>query len=340
MLEWTHIWVFLFLPLPYLAYRFLPAYRTTKDSVRAPFFERLIELTRQTPGTGAVILQRMLTQRIGLILSWLLILTTLAKPVWVGDPIEQTKSARDLMIAVDLSGSMDTKDFLTESGETISRLNAVKQVLTGFVARRENDRLGLIVFGAAPYLQVPFTEDHATWLQLLDETEVAMAGYSTMFGDAIGLAIKLFENSEVDRRVLIVLTDGNDNGSRVPPIEAAKVAKQKGVTIYGIAIGDPSTEGNEVLDMETLERAGEITGGGAFMAQDRDSLETAYARIDELEPEAFQSLSYRPRRSLHHYPLVVFVSLYVLLFSTMTLSNWKQALSARNLKETGGIEKA
>ncbi|MBK1877308.1 vWA domain-containing protein [Pelagicoccus mobilis] len=322
MIEWTHFWVFLLLPAPYLAHRFLPPYRTTRDAVRAPFFKRLTSLTKQEAGSGSVILQRMLSQKIWLILAWVLILATIAKPNWVGEPVEQTKSARDLMIAVDLSGSMGTEDFETKSGDKISRLDAVKQVLAVFAAQRANDRLGLVVFGASPYLQVPFTEDHETWLQLLDETDVAMAGQNTMFGDAIGLAIKLFENSTVERRVLIVLTDGNDNGSRVPPIEAAKVARQKGITIYGIAIGDPETEGDDVLDMETLERVAETTRGLAFNVQDRTTLEAAYSRIDTLEPEAFETLSHRPRHSLHHYPLSVFAFLYLGLFSTMTIRAW------------------
>jgi len=312
MLSWSFPWVFLLLPLPWLAYRFLPPYRTSRDSVRAPFFNRLITLTGQKPGPGSVILRRVLSQQVWLLVAWLLVIASLAKPIWLEDPIEQTQSARDLMIAVDLSGSMAETDFVTPDGERIDRLSAVKQVLAGFVAAREHDRLGLIVFGNAPYLQVPFTDDHATWLQLLNETQVAMAGPSTMMGDAMGLAINLFETSEVENRMLIVLSDGNDTGSRVPPIEAAKIARQKGITIYNVAIGDPDTEGNEALDLEALQEVSDVTNGATFTAADRESLAAAYAAIDELEPEAFDTLSFRPRHTLHHIPIMALVAITLL----------------------------
>ncbi len=223
------------------------------------------------------------------------------------------------MVAVDLSGSMETKDFRTTDGDEISRLAAVKQVLAEFIDQREHDRLGLIVFGDSPYLQAPFTQDHTAWITLLNETEIAMAGQSTMFGDAIGLAIKLFEYSETDNRVLIVLTDGNDTGSKVPPIEAAKVAEHKGVTIYTIAIGNPETSGDEALDLEVMEAIADITGGGFYQALDRAQLQKAYEDIASLEPEEFETLSYRPRYSLHHYPLAIVISGYLLFFVAMTL---------------------
>ena len=152
------------------------------------------------------------------------------------------------MVAVDLSGSMQATDFTQTDGSRINRLQAVKLVLNELAQQRQKDRLGLLVFGSAPYLQVPFTEDHATWRVLLEETEIGMAGQSTVFGDAIGLAIHLFEDSTTENRVLIMLTDGNDTGSTVPPVEAAKVAQAYGIRIYTIAIGDPATVGEEKLD--------------------------------------------------------------------------------------------
>jgi len=237
----------------------------------------------------------------------------------LADPIEQSKSARDLMVAVDLSGSMEATDFTTADGKQISRLTAVKQVLADFAEQRKHDRLGLIVFGDSPYLQAPFTEDHRTWLSLLEETEIPMAGQSTMLGDAIGLSIKLFESSETENRVLILLTDGNDTGSRVPPVEAARVAEHKNVTIYTIAVGDPETVGEEALDMEVLQSIADITGGSTYQALDTEQLEEIYVRIAELEPEDYETLSFRPRLSLHHYPLAIVFLGYVLFFGLMTL---------------------
>jgi len=319
MFEFAYPVLFLLLPLPLLVYWLSPVYQESQDSVRVPFFQRLVELTGQKPSKGAVVLQRVLFQKFWVPLTWLLLITALARPEWIGEPIEQTKSARDLMVAVDLSGSMETKDFRTTDGNEISRLAAVKQVLAEFIDQREHDRLGLIVFGDSPYLQAPFTQDHVAWITLLNETEIAMAGQSTMFGDAIGLAIKLFEYSETDNRVLIVLTDGNDTGSKVPPIEAAKVAEHKGVTIYTIAIGNPETSGDEALDLGVMEAIADITGGGFYQALDRAQLQKAYEDIARLEPEEFETLSYRPRYSLHHYPLAIVISGYLLFFVAMTL---------------------
>ncbi len=318
MIEWIHPWIWVLLPLPLLVNFFLAPYKSSKDSVRVPFFKRLVSVSEKEPGIGSVIIRKLWVQRIWLGASWILVIAAMAKPEWVGRPINQSRSARDLMIAVDLSGSMTAKDFTLEGGETVDRLVAVKQVLSDFVTSREQDRLGLIVFGNAPYLQAPFTQDHKTWLTLLDETEVGMAGPSTMMGDAIGLAIKLFERSEVENRVLIILTDGNDTGSRMPPVEAAKIARERGVTIYNIAIGDPATVGEEALDMDTLQRMGEITGGNTYHALDREQLEVAYLEINKQEPEVFESLSYRPRQSLHHFPILLVTCIYLLIFGAMT----------------------
>ena len=319
MFEFGNPWMFVLLPLPLLVRWLMPAYQESQDSIRVPFFQRLVELTGQKPRMGAIILQRMLFQKIWVPLTWVLLVVALAQPLWVGEPIEQTKSARDLMVAVDLSGSMETTDFKLSDGQNISRLAAVKLVLKEFAAQREHDRLGLIVFGDSPYLQAPFTEDHSTWLTLLEETEIAMAGQSTMFGDAIGLAIKLFEGSDTENRVLIVLTDGNDTGSKVPPIEAAKVAEHKNITIYTIAVGDPESIAEEAMDLDILNSIAEITGGGSYQAFNRTELEQSYSDINRLEPEQHETLSFRPRQSLHHYPLGLVIVGYLLFFTLMTM---------------------
>jgi len=324
MFDLAYPWLLLLLPLPLILMRILPAHRTRRDAVRVPFFKRLVDLSGQRPGKGAASLQRVWFQRIWVPLSWILLVLALAKPEWVGDVIEQNKSARDLMVAVDLSGSMEVADFSAEDGQKISRLDAVKTVLAEFASQREHDRLGLIVFGDSPYLQAPFTEDHATWIKLLNETQIGMAGQSTLFGDAIGLAINLFETSETENRVLIVLTDGNDTGSKVPPVEAAKVAADKQVTIYSIAMGDPQTLGEEALDLDTLEAIADITGGGFYQALDSEQLEQAYRAIDALEPQEYQTLSYRPKISLHHYPLAIVVGGYLLFFMLMSWRSWRQ----------------
>ena len=308
MIELAYPGWLLLLPLPLLLRR-LPAFKHRRDSVKVPFFSKLLELSEESPQTGAVVLGRTRLQKILVVFTWLCLVLAAAKPEWVGKPVELTRSARDLMVAVDLSGSMQARDFSSPDGTQVDRLEAVKSVLSELARQRENDRLGLIVFGSAPYLQAPFTEDHRTWRTLLMETRIGMAGQSTVFGDAIGLAIHLFEKSDTENRVLIMLTDGNDTGSKVPPVEAARVASAHDIRIYTIAMGDPTSVGEEELDLATLERVSELTGGATFQAMDRDQLQQAYETIAALEPALYESTSFRPRHSLHHVP-VALVMLY------------------------------
>lgn len=336
MLELAHPWMLLCVLLPLPVYFFLPAYKETRDSIKVPFFQRLVELTGKKPERGAVILQRILFQKLWLVISWCLLVLALAKPEWVGEPVVRTLSARDLMIAVDLSGSMETADFTDARGEPVSRLDGVKGVLSEFVQRRQSDRLGLIVFGDGAFLQAPFTDDHGAWLALLAEAQIGMAGQSTRFGDAIGLAIKLFEHRQSQNRVLMVLTDGNDTSSRVPPVEAAKIAKQRGITIYPIAIGDPKTTGEEALDIEVIDKIAEHTGGESYQALNREQLEGVYRRIEALEPEEYQTLSYRPRQSLHHIPLAIVLAGYGVFFAFMTLLSWRKNRARRLAGQSAG----
>ena len=316
MIEFVYPWAFVLIFLPILVTLLAPAYKERKSSIKVPYFARLVDVTGEKPQSGAVLLSRNNLQHLLIAFSWLCIVTAIAKPEMIGAPINQEKSARDLMIAVDLSGSMSVEDFTLpetkDETEKVNRLVAVKHVLNTFVKGREHDRLGLILFGDAPYLQAPFTDDIATWQELLNESDIGMAGQSTAFGDAIGLAISVFEQSDTQNRVLIVLTDGNDTASKVPPVEAAKVAAAHDIKIYTIAIGDPTAVGEEKVDLEVLKEMAEITQGKSFQALNSNELLTVYAEIDKLEPQQFDSLSFRPRVSIHHYPIALFVSIYLL----------------------------
>lgn len=312
MLEFVYPWAFALLLAPALIHWLVPSHRESRDSLQVPYFERLVALSGETPRAGASIRRRLVIQAVASLIGWSLLVAALARPEWVGDPIKQEKTARDLMLAVDLSGSMEATDFSDAANEKADRLSVAKDVLEDFVVGREGDRLGLIVFGSAAYMQSPFTDDHQTLLNLLDESIVNMAGPSTALGDAIGLSIAHFRQSKTENRVLIVLTDGNDTGSKVPPLDAAKVAKVEGVTIYTVAVGDPTTVGEDALDMETLDAVARTTGGISFVATDREALSDTYRRIDELEPASYDSLSYRPRKAMFHVPLAAFALLYII----------------------------
>ncbi|MCK6262762.1 VWA domain-containing protein [Vibrio sp. ZSDE26] len=319
--EFAHPFWFVILPLPAVIYFLVPAYRTKQVAIKVPFFDELVDAIGETPSEGASQLTPRWWQRATLILTWLLVVCALAKPTVLGEPQVREQLGRDVMVVVDLSGSMAERDFTSQTGEQTSRLDAAKQVLSDFAQTRQGDRLGLILFGDAAFVQTPFTADQEVWLELLDQTDVAMAGQSTHLGDAIGLAIKVFEQSSdtSQQKVAIVLTDGNDTGSFVEPIDAAKVAKAKGVRIHVIAMGDPQTVGETALDMETIIRIAAESGGEAFEALNSDELAAAYEAIGELEPQLYESTTYRPKQGLHHYLMSIVVIMYLTAFSLATL---------------------
>lgn len=319
MIEFAYPWMSIFLLLPAAVRLLLPHHREERTSLQVPFFERLVSITGQVPTIGAVTPQRNLTQRLLLSLGWVLIVTALAKPEWVGAPIIQNNTARDLMIAVDLSGSMETADFVDENGDAQTRLDGVKSILGDFAKNRDGDRLGLILFGSSPYLQVPFTTDLYVFVELLDESAVGMAGVRTHFGDAIGLAIKLFEKSKVEDRVLIVLTDGNDTGSKVPPIEAAKIARAHQIKIHTIAVGVPEGDEQTALDVETLKMVAKVNGGQFFQAVNQLDLIKAHEEIARLEPRKYETLVYSPKSPLFHYPLGLVALLYMVFHGILNL---------------------
>jgi len=215
--------------------------------------------------------------------------------------------SRDIMLLVDLSGSMETQDFINKKEEQVNRLEAVKEVLEDFLNEREGDRVGLIVFGNSAFVQIPFTQDLEACRTLLSELQVRMAGPKTAFGDAIGLGITLFENSDIEDRLMIALTDGNDTGSRVPPVEAAKIAADNDITIHIIAIGDPAAAGEEKLDEATLKAVGASTGGRYFHADDQVELAEIYQEIDSLEAREVQKEIYYPRTDRYHLFLGLFL---------------------------------
>jgi Ca-activated chloride channel family protein len=221
---------------------------------------------------------------------------------------------RDLLVALDLSGSMETRDFQADDGELTDRLTAAKQVLDDFLQKRDGDRAGLIFFGSAAFVQAPFTDDLEVVRDLLDEAQVRMIGPRTMLGDAIGVAIRLFERSEVEERVLIVLTDGNDTGSMIPPVRAAGIAADSGVVVHTIAMGDPTAAGEQALDEQTLREVAEKTGGKFFNAADRAELDNAYEVLDRMNPRQVETQSYRPSNELYYWPLAFALLLNMLMF--------------------------
>jgi Ca-activated chloride channel family protein len=243
----------------------------------------------------------------------------LPRPIWIGEAIELPNSGRDLMLAVDISGSMRIEDM--QLGQALARrIDAVRQVGAQFIEHRSGDRLGLILFGSNAYVQSPLSFDIATVKRFLLEAQIGFAGQETAIGDAIGLAVKRLKERPAESRVLILLTDGQDTASSVQPLDAAKLASELGIRIYTIGIGademtlpglfgssfgsrqvNPSAE----LDEASLQEIAKITGGQYFRARNPQELVNIYQLLDQLEPVEQEVATYRPRQALGYLPLLL-----------------------------------
>lgn len=308
MWQLDYPWWLLLLPLPWLAWHYLPAYREARSAVRVPFFTGMSRAVGQAPaGSDSRSHRRQLLLNL---LVWALLVLAVARPVWVEKPIERQQPVRDLMLAIDISQSMQTQDFTDANGQKTDRLAAVKQVVQGFIQRRKDDRLGLILFGSGAYPQAPLTLDHASLALLLDDSSIGMAGPNTAIGDAIGLSLKLLDAAHEQEKVLILLTDGNDTSSAITPDHAASMAAAKGVVIHTIGIGDPGASGEAKVNLGALQQIAQATGGRYWRAENRDTLEQVYTTLDQLTPHQVQTLSHQPKRDLFWLPLTAALGLF------------------------------
>lgn len=321
-------WLLALLPLPLLVWWLMPPYREESASVRLPFFGEVASAAGLKPAPGAVVPRTHWLQKVLAPIAWVLVVLALARPQFVEPPIEKVQPARDLLLALDLSQSMDARDYKRPDGTLIARVDAVRQVVQDFVNKRKGDRIGLVVFGDAPYPQVPFTMDHTLVQTMLGEMIPGMAGPSTALGDAVGLGIKMFEHSKAQQKVLILLTDGNDTASKMPPSRAADIAKERGVTLHTIGIGDPGATGEDKVDLDLLRQLAAATGGRFFFAGNQGELEQIYATLDRITPENQKVLSWRPRRELFMWPLgaaVLIIIAYQLLMASIVLARRRAA---------------
>ncbi|MFT7288173.1 MAG: Ca-activated chloride channel family protein [Halieaceae bacterium] len=334
----TLLWpaMLLLLPLPWLLRKILPAHRPQRPALRAPFYNRWQSLAARDEDPVADSLRRFPT--VALWVIWLCLLLAAARPLWIGAAVELPNSGRDLMLAVDISGSMRVED-MQVGNRTARRIDAVKQLGIDFIARRSGDRLGLILFGSRAYLQSPLSFDIQTVQRFLGEAQIGFAGQETAIGDAMGLAVKRLRERPASSRVLILLTDGQDTASTVDPLEAAQLAAQLGVRIYTIGIGAdsmtlPGLLGSSLgarqvnpsadLDESTLTAIAQQTGGQYFRARDPAELAEIYRILEALEPMEVDTALYRPQQSLTALPLVLAI---ILSFAMAIHQLWKQGFT-------------
>lgn len=321
-------WLLAALPLPLLVARWWPAApRPVGNRLRLPFYAALdAQLDHQGERGSRV--------RLALAaLAWLLLVLACVRPQFVGEPIALPVEGRELMLAVDISGSMEAEDMRLGNRVT-DRLTAVKVVGSDFISRREGDRIGLILFGRQAFLQTPLTYDRETVTTLLGEAAVGLAGKETAIGDAIGLAVKRLRERPEGERVLILLTDGSNTAGSVDPLKATQLAAESGVRIYTIGVGGERRGlfgGGTELDEPALRAIADATGGRYFRARDVRGLADIYALLDELEPVEGGEKSFRPRSELYMWPLASALLLGLLLVLARLLPLGRRGTAA-NLK--------
>lgn len=307
--EFIWPWMLAFLPLPWILKPFLKPAAQSQIPLFAPqILQRLNAIS-----TSKFALQKPKANRNQawlFTLLWILLIFAAMRPVWFLTPTPFESSGRDMILSVDLSGSMQKPDMQVR-GRNVDRLVALKSVVSKFISQREGDRLGLVVFGSQAFLVSPLTYDLNAIQILLEETQIGMAGSNTAIGDSIGLTLKHLKANQNKKAVLILLTDGSNNAGSVDPIDAAKQAKNQGLVIHTIAFGDVKPEAIKnpelaragEIDILALQEIADITGGQAFIANQTSQLDKIYQQINQIETSDFTLNQYRARTELYTYPL-------------------------------------
>jgi len=323
MIHFDFIWALIALPLPLLIY-WLPAKKQVQAApLRMPTVIKGVKTQEFAP-------EKKKTSLLILSLIWSLVVLACTQPQWLGEAVNVPTEGREMMIAVDLSGSMQVED-MNLNGRTVNRLDMLKVLLGEFIERRNGDRLGLILFGDDAYMQTPMTFDRKTVQQMLDEAVLGLVGKQTAIGDAIALAVKRFDEKKESNRVLLLLTDGQNTAGKITPEQALELAVAKDITIYSIGIGadvmiqnslfgarrvNPSSD----LDEESLQRLADETGGRYYRARASEDMSKIYQLLDELEPVEQDQQQMRPLSALFYWPLglALLISLITLLVNTIS----------------------
>lgn len=330
MIKFAYPWILLTSIVPFIIYYFSKnkAPETNDSALKVPFYDALqkafgIYSYQKSDNYSSKL-------KYFLVFIWMLLVISASAPQWLGKPIGIPQTGRDLLLAIDLSGSMQAQD-MTINGNRYNRADIVKMVADDFIAKRSGDRLGLVLFGSNAYLQTPLTFDRNTVKQMLDDATIGIAGPQTAIGDAIGLSIKSTMNNPSKSKALILLTDGGNNSGVLDPIRAAELAKEAGLKIYTIGIGAsqmavPGFFGSQIvnpssdLDIETLKKIASITGGTFYRAEDGDQLAQIYNIINQLEPTKSDELTIRPIDEL--YPWTLCAAL-ILSFVVIMILVWR-----------------
>ena len=312
MIEWLWPLALLLIPCPILIRWLVTASKNKQAALTVPSLRGFKGLSSETSFNASLSALKLII----LWLAWIAAILAAARPQWVGEMVSLPTSGRDLMLAIDISGSMATED-MQVNGDYVDRLSVVKSVINQFLDARKGDRVGLVLFGTNAYVQAPLTFDLKSVKKLLIEAPVGIAGGKTAIGDAIGLTVKRLRERQHEEKIVILLTDGANNVGEIPPIKAAELASVDDIKIYTIGVGAeemrvPSLFGSLAgrttnpsadLDEETLKKIAQATSGRYFRAKDTNTLVEIYEIIDALEPIEQEPETYRPFQVLYYWPL-------------------------------------
>jgi Ca-activated chloride channel homolog len=291
-------------------------------AVTVPFFDAMTRIasdTRHLASSKSLLIPALI---------WIMLVVALACPRWVGAPRPITREGHNIMMALDLSGSMELTDMVLQ-GRPASRLTVVKRAAEQFVTDRSGDKIGLILFGTRAYLQTPLTYDRHTILTRLQDATAGLAGKTTSMGDAIGLAVKRLLNAPVPGRVLIMLTDGANNSGVLSPLKAAELASDAHIKIYTIGLGAEAQplssdflipNGGADLDEETLKNIANKTGGQYFRATDTETLHKIYQTINQLETISQEQVTIRPQ--IDYAPWCIAFAIVLFFYWLASKTHW------------------
>lgn len=327
MFSLTTAWVLLLLPLPLLLWYLLP--RTTVQyslALKIPFYDAMTKVINEEQQ-----LSRANSNIVIPLIIWCLLVVALSGPRWVGEPIPISRDSYNIMMALDLSESMEIRDMLYQ-GRPTSRLSVVKRAAKQFVEDRAADKIGLILFGSQAYLQTPLTYDKQSILMRIDDASVGLAGKTTSIGDAIGLAVKRLQEVPAKGRIIILLTDGANNSGILQPLKAAELAKTDGIKVYTIGLGSSGASqllggfiianASADLDEDTLTAVAKMTGGQYFRATDTESLEKIYQTINRLEKIEQEQATIRPQKD--YYPWLLTIAVLVFFYWLLDKAELRQ----------------
>lgn len=316
MLDLTWWWVLWLIPLPLFARRLLPGSNNIDSALHIPLLQAYPLDQSVTVSTSMRLAQYSLW------CLWICLILASSRPFWLGEPTHRVISGRDIMLAIDISGSMQEAD-MRIGAQTASRIDVLKNVVGNFIERRAGDRLGLILFGTRAYTYVPLTFDRKALSELLSDVSSGLAGRLTAIGDAIGIAVKTLNEQTSKHKVLILVTDGSNTSGANQPLNAARIAAHLGMTIYTIGVGNDAEAMRELLDQnniapgtelnETLLRQiAAVSGGQYFRARDTGSLERIYQTLDKLEPVEIGTRLHRPKYDLFQFPLGLGLTVFII----------------------------